>query len=128
MTLQVLENIYCIYRFDIGSELPPWIYQSEFYSVTKTNDEISVVTLQKRFNEKIKCSKNWKILKVEGPLDFSLVGIIADISRILKEVNIPIFTISTFDTDYILLGKADLDKGVNALRGNGYTILPNSAS
>jgi hypothetical protein len=122
MTLSVLENTYSIYRFEVNSDLPQWIYHSEFYSVTRTKDEISVVAIQTGISGNIKCSRDWKILKVDGPLDFSLVGIIAGISTVLKEMGISIFTISTYDTDYILLGEKDLSAGIKALQENGYTI------
>ena len=122
MTITVLENTYSIYQFDINSELPEWIYKSEFYSVTRTNEEISVVTIQTNISENIRCSRDWRILKVAGPLALSLTGIIARISDVLKEKDIPIFTISTYNTDYILLGEKDLSAGVKALQDNGYNI------
>jgi hypothetical protein len=128
MTITILENTYSIYQFDVNSELPQWIYQSEFYSVTRTRDEISVVAIQTDVSAGIKCSRDWKILKVEGPLDFSLVGIIAGISNVLKDKGISIFTISTYDTDYILLGGKDLNEGIYALEENGYIIVYNSRS
>jgi hypothetical protein len=63
---------------------------------------------------------------VLGPLDFSLVGIIAEISGILKECEISIFTVSTFDTDYILVKENNLQKAVNALTTHGHMVLYNS--
>ena len=103
--------------------MPEWIYSSEFYSVTKTKDEISVVTSQTDSNP-VNCLSNrdWRIIKIEGPLDFSLVGIIADLSAILKKKDISIFTISTFDTDYILVKQKNLSDGIKTLIENGYII------
>lgn len=115
--------MYSIYRFDTETDLPAWIYKSEFYSITRTKDEISVVTVQNDFSENIICSRDWRILKVAGPLDFALTGIISGIANVLKDCNIPIFTLSTYDTDYILLKEKDLNTGINALRENGYKIL-----
>jgi uncharacterized protein len=122
MTLTVLNGVYSIFQFDIHSELPSWIYKSEFYSITRTNEEISVVTIQTGSFENIRCSRDWKILKIAGPLDFSMVGVIAGISGVLKENNISIFTLSTYDTDYILLQEKDLDAGIKALKKAGYTL------
>lgn len=123
MDLIVLEKKYSIYKFEADSVLPEWIYLSGFYSITKTTEEISVVTEQTdQIPGNIPCSKDWRIIKVAGPLDFSLVGIIADISAILKEAKIPIFTISTYDTDYILLKQKDLETGVKALTEKNYKI------
>jgi uncharacterized protein len=123
MNIYVLKNKYCICRFDNDAVLPDWIYISAFYSITKTADEISVVVEQtdQTLNGLI-CSKDWRILKVEGPLDFSLSGIIAGISAILKEKKIPIFAISTYETDYFLLKQDNLSAGIKALKDKEYTI------
>ena len=123
MNLIVLKKKYSIYKFKSGCVLPDWIYLSDFYSITKTKDELSVIAIPPdSISEKITCSKDWRILKVDGPLDFSLIGIIADISIILKEKKISIFTISTYDTDYILVKQNKLNIGIKALRDKKYTI------
>ena len=123
MNLIILKKRYSIYKFKSDCVLPDWVYLSDFYSITKTKDELSVIAIQTdSISEKITCSKDWRILKVDGPLDFSLIGIIADISIILKEKKISIFTISTYDTDYILVKQNKLNIGIKALRDKKYTI------
>jgi uncharacterized protein len=119
----VLPGKYSICKFKTDSVLPGWIYQSDFYSITRTSDELSVVTCQNdSASDDIPCSNEWRILKVVGPLDFSLVGVIADISVILKDNDISIFTVSTYDTDYILVKEKDLRKSIDALIENNYLI------
>lgn len=123
MNLIVLTNTYSIYRFSNDEVLPEWVYSSDFYSITRTTDEVSVVTVQTESKTgNFKCEKDWRILKVTGPLDFSLIGVIADISKIFKDHKISIFIISTFDTDYILVKENNLEAGIKALRENGYVI------
>jgi hypothetical protein len=123
MNLIILKKRYSIYKFKSDCVLPGWVYLSDFYSITKTKDELSVIAIQTdSISEKITCSKDWRILKVDGPLDFSLIGIIADISIILKEKKISIFTISNYDTDYILVKQNKLNIGIKALRDKKYTI------
>jgi hypothetical protein len=123
LNIIVLKKKYSVYRFKNESVLPAWIYSSDFYSVTKTKDELSVVAAHNdSVPADIPCSINWKILKVTGPLDLSLTGIIADISNTLKEKNIPIFTLSTYETDYILVKQKDLNTGIKALRDRGHKI------
>ena len=86
--LVVLAEKYAIYKFRIDTVLPEWIYSSDFYSITRTKDEISVVANQTdSLPENISCSKEWRIFEIKGPLDLSSIGIIADISNILKEKN-----------------------------------------
>jgi hypothetical protein len=123
MNLIELKHKYSIYKFRNESALPDWIYSSAFYSITKTPDEVSVVALQVEPAPKdILCNRDWRILKIAGPLDFSLTGIIADISSTLKDINIPIFTISTYDTDYVLVKENDLGKAIKALKEDGHYI------
>jgi hypothetical protein len=122
--LKVLPKKFLILKFQTDSVLPDWIYSSDFYSITKTHEELSVVTEQPdSINESIKVSKDWRVLKIIGPLDFSLVGVIADISNILKDARVPIFTISTYNTDYILVRQKDLDVSIRALRDKNYNIM-----
>ncbi len=64
----------------------------------------------------------WKCFRIKGVLDFSLIGIIARITKILASNGIGIFAISTFNTDYVLVKKADFSKAINALRSSGYKI------
>jgi len=123
LKLVILKDKYAIHRFDADTNIPEWIDNSDFYSLTKTADELSIVAKQSdSIAESPVINKDWKILKIQGPLDFSLVGIIAEISRILKEINITIFTISTFDTDYILVKNKDLDIAIDSLKANGHEI------
>jgi hypothetical protein len=123
MDLIVLANKYSIYKFNDVHTLPEWIYLSDFYSITGTKDELSVVAFQRDLiSEDFNCSKDWRILKVVGPLDLSLVGIIADIAAILRDKKISIFTISTYDTDYIMVKQKNLAAGIDALREKKYMV------
>ena len=123
MNFEVLKGNFAIYRFENGSALPDWIYSSGFYSITKTKDEISVVAFQNDLiSSDIVRNKDWRIIQIEGPLDFSLVGIIADISAIFKSRKISIFTLSTYDTDYFLIKQKDLDIGIQALIENDHIV------
>ncbi len=123
MNFIVLEKKYAIYKFGNEDNLPDWVYSSDFYSITKTKDELSVVAVQiDKIPGEILYNSAWRILKIAGPLALSITGIIAEIADIFKNNNIPIFTISTFDTDYVLIKEKDLDPGLNALRKNGHNI------
>ena len=123
LNISVLPGNYSIYKFQEESDIPDWIYSSKFYSITRTEDEISVVANQVDYViPGLICNRDWCILKIIGPLDFSLVGIVADFSTILKNKKIPIFVISTYDTDYFLIKKADLSKGIKALDEKGHKI------
>lgn len=123
LTFILLSDKYSIYRFRREAILPDWIYSSEFYSITQTTDELSVIATQSEIIlDNAVINNDWRILKIAGPLDFSLIGIIADVSGIFKKKRISIFAISTFDTDYIMIKEKDLNPGLEALRENGHKI------
>lgn len=110
-------------RLASNDAVPAWGTKSQFFSVTKTEEELSIVCEEQYIPEGVNCEGSWRALKVEGPLDFSLVGILSKISSALAAVKVSIFAISTYDTDYILVKSKDIDKAVEALRNNDYDIL-----
>ena len=65
---------------------------------------------------------NWTAFRIDGQLDFSLIGILAPIADILANEKIGIFALSTYDTDYVLIKKGNRQKAIDALKNNGYNI------
>lgn len=104
--------------------LPAWAKPSkgEFFSVTRTPEEVSIIVAESRIPEAAKCERGFRLLKVQGPLDFSLVGIIAGLSGTLADAGVSIFALSTYDTDYVMVKQADLERAVAALRTAGYEV------
>lgn len=123
LTMVLLSKTYSVCRLAPESTIPDWPLKGDFYSVSKTRDELSVVCEDDLVPAKVTCEKAWKVLKIQGPLDFALVGILSKISQVLADVSVSIFAISTFDTDYILVKEKDLDQAVSALREASYEIL-----
>lgn len=126
LILSILKGRFGILRLEKGSEIPAWIYESNFFSITRTPEELSVVcqenSIPVNVPADIKAEMGWNCLKIEGPLDFGLTGILAGISRTLAEHGISIFAISTYDTDYILVKETDMEHAVKALAKEGYEI------
>lgn len=122
MKLKLDNGKYVVCRLEKNEKIPTWINTEKFYSITKTEDELSIVCLDENIDENIKCEKGWRVLKIQGPLDFSLVGILSKISVILAENNISIFAISTYDTDYILVKEESIEKTIKVMTENGYNI------
>lgn len=114
--IRLLDNKYAVCRFNSNQSIPSWVWESDLYSITKTYDELSIVCIQKVIPDNIKCEKDWRVFKVEGILDFSLVGILSKISGALAGAGISIFAVSTYDTDYILVKEADVLKAVKTLK------------
>jgi len=123
LTLSVLEGVLGICRLEKNSEFPSWAQESNFFSVTRTSGEFSVVCQESNIPADIRAEKGWSCLKIEGPLDFGLTGILAKLSQVLDDYGISIFAISTYDTDYVLVREKDLNNAVKALSQAGYIFL-----
>jgi hypothetical protein len=122
--LEVLYDHLAICRSDKDERLPKWAKAppGEFFSVTRTRDELSIIIANARAPREAKCERDWRLLMVKGPLDFNLVGIIAGLSGTLAEAGVSIFALSTYDTDYVMVKQTDLDRALAALRQAGYPI------
>jgi hypothetical protein len=122
LTLQVQPETLAVCRLDAHAALPDWATGGSFFALTRTADELSVICAQVSVPQGITCEPDWRALKVEGQLDFAMVGVLAGISGALANARISLFAISTFDTDYILVKEADLPGAVSALRSAGYGV------
>ena len=121
LQLSILENFLTIHRFPPNHEIPNQVYESEFYSISKTEGELSIVCSSSAQLNSEKAETGWSAIKIVGSLDFSLTGVLAKISAVLAEAVISIFAISTFDTDYILVKSEKLSGAKKALLASGYT-------
>jgi len=119
LQLTILENFYTIHRFPPNHKIPDQVYESEFYSISKSEEELSVACSSSIQLNSEKSEVGWSCIKVTGPLDFSLTGILAEISAVLAKSEISIFAISTFDTDYILVKSEKLPFAKKALLESG---------
>lgn len=120
MTLKVIEYELSICKVRSLTNFDP---DNEFYFIGKTDEEISLVCRTDSVPQNtLERDDGWRAFRIEGVLDFSLVGILAEISGILSESKIGIFAVSTFNTDYILTKKNDFENALIALAEKGYTI------
>ena len=102
-------------RLDSQAAVPDWALGDNFFSITRTIDELSIVCSEAGVPEGVLCERGWACLKVEGPLDFSLTGVLASLTQPLAEAGISIFAVSTYDTDYLLVKVGDLERAVAVL-------------
>lgn len=123
LTLKLLDKTYAVCSLSEGEEIPVWALNGDFLSITKTEDELSIICEEKNVIQGIRYEGNWRILKIEGPLDFSLVGILSKIANIMSENNISIFAISTYDTDYIFIKQGNINKAVEVLKKENYNVI-----
>lgn len=123
VNLSVIDGDYSVYRFDSHEQIPRSLFSSDsFLSITKTDDELSVVCKTSFKLDPVREEHGWKLLKLEGPIAFSTIGIISSISLPLASAKISIFVVSTYDTDYILVKNEFLERACAILTGEGFTI------
>ena len=97
---------------------------TEFCFIGKTDEEISLVCkTEDTPYDTIDRDDGWRGFRIEGVLDFSLIGILSKLSAVLAESNIGIFAVSTYNTDYILVKEENFDRALAVLASEGYTIV-----
>ncbi|NIM95496.1 MAG: ACT domain-containing protein [Anaerolineales bacterium] len=122
LKLEVLQWQLAICRLDPGDPIPQWALECPFFSVTRTPEELSILCCEDSIPPEIQHEGGWRGMKVQGPLPFTLTGVISSLSDPLAEAGIPIFVLSTFDTDYVLVKWIDLDRAVIVLREEGHEV------
>ena len=121
MTLEVLTQEFTVCKV---RSLQPELLEAPFCFVGKTDRELSLVCETSAApDDTIAREDGWRALRVTGTLDFSLVGILSELSGILAEANVGIFAVSTYDTDYILVKEPQLQRAAEALSNRGIPVL-----
>jgi hypothetical protein len=123
VALELLEGEYAVWKLPLHS-VPPPLGDAPFLSITRTTTELSVVGPADQAPDGAPGERGWACLGVRGPLAFELTGVLAAISTPLAAAGVPIFAVSTFDTDYVLVPRTHLERGVEALKGAGHIVEP----
>jgi hypothetical protein len=121
--MRLLDGGFAVARLPAASAVPAWAAAGGFSSITRSDEELSVVCLQEYLPPDADAERDWRCLQVVGPLSFEEVGILTSLLRPLSEAGIPVFVISTFNTDYLLVKAADIERSLAALRAAGHEIL-----
>jgi hypothetical protein len=122
LRLSLLDGQLAVCRLDPEANLPSWATSAPFFSMTRTAEELSVVCPEEVVPAGSVCEKGWRALGVEGPLDFSLVGVLSSLATPLSGNGVSIFAISTYLTDYLLVREDQLEAATSALREYGHTV------
>jgi len=125
MKLDVLAETYAVCRLDPQGGLAEWALppaRARLWSLTVTADEISLVCPAAAVPDGPLCEAGWRALRVAGPLDFGLVGILAELSGLLARAGVSLFALSTYDTDYLLVKAEALEAACDALRAGGHQL------
>ncbi|MGF1581100.1 MAG: ACT domain-containing protein [Gemmataceae bacterium] len=120
LNIRVLPETFSIHRSSPESRIPTNLLVEQLVWIARTNEELSIVCESRWPIEATETSAGWSCLQVIGPLEFSLIGILAGIAKVLADADISIFALSTFDTDYILVPTEQCENTVEALKQAGY--------
>ena len=122
LILSILPEPMAICHLGKDAPIPDWAHAGSFLSITRTLDELSVVCPQILVPEGIRKDDEWRCLRVEGTLDFSLTGVISLLTTPLAFEGISVFVVSTYDTDYLMVKQRYLEKAIAVLSGNGHQV------
>jgi Uncharacterized conserved protein len=122
-----LPGPYAIVRLAPDAPVPDWASQGEFTSVTRTAEELSIVCPSESVPSDVHSPHKWICLKLEGPFPFAQTGVLLSFIEPLSTKDIPIFAISTYDTDYVLI-QEEFGWALDVLREAGHELWPRDQS
>ena len=122
LELTLFPERYAISRLAADALLPDWATQGRFFSVTRTGDELSIVTELSCVPVGVQSQSGWRVLKVHGPFVLSEIGVLSALASPLAGAKISLFAISTFETDYLLVASSTLSAAIAALERAGHTV------
>ena len=123
LELHRLPGTFAVHRLPSGAPLPAGLTDEPFYALLRSRDELSVCCRAGFELASERVESGWACLMVAGPLDFSLTGVVSGLTAPLAAAAIPVFVISSFDTDYLLLKEEVLSRAREVLAAHGIDIL-----
>ena len=127
LDLILLADTFAICRFPADAPLPSWaLAPSTFVTISRTSDELSIAAAEGLVPAGLACERDFRALKVAGPLAFGQIGIIAALASALAARSVSIFVVSTFDTDYVLVKAVKLEVAIDTLRQDGHRVTHSS--
>ena len=121
--LYLLPERMAVCRLSPTAPIPDWAGSSGLLAFIRTRDELCVVCAEADVPAYITTEPGWRTLQVQGPLDFSQVGVLASLATTLASADISLFALSTFDTDYLLVKQSHLKQAVEALTQAGHQVV-----
>ena len=113
-----------VVRLGAGTDVPAWAESSSLFSVTASARETSIVCARRSVPKKVQQQGPFTAFAVQGPLDFALTGVLVTLLQPMADAEISVFTISTYDTDWLLVHVNDADRAAEEWRRHGHTVAP----
>jgi hypothetical protein len=111
-----------IARLPPGADHPTWAQRPGFCCIFRTDDSLTVVCPQAVVPDDIQSDRGWRCLEVEGPLELDLTGVLASLAIPLARAMVPIFALSSFETDFVLVKDEHLSAARGALERAGFAV------
>jgi hypothetical protein len=120
----IIKGNWAIVKLDAKQSIPAWASaDSDFLSITRTRNELSIVCSEALAPSGYQSESGWALLKLHGPFALNQIGVLSSVAGPLAAAGVSIFTISTFDTDYILVKDAQLTLACETLAAAGHTLV-----
>jgi hypothetical protein len=126
VAVALLPGCYAICR--LPPDVPAPAVTGAFVSITRTAGELSVIAPEDQSPDGADRSGGWRLLRLEGPFDLALTGILAPLATALADAGVSLLPVGTYDTDYLLVRDTQLDAALVALAGAGCTVTPAAPS
>lgn len=123
-----LNGPYAIVRLAPHAAVPEWATKGEFTSITRTAEELSIVCAAENLPADVQSPHRWQCFKLEGPFPFSQTGILLSFIEPLSNKGVPVFAISTYDTDYVLIQDEWAETALDILQNAGHELWPRAES
>jgi uncharacterized protein len=121
---RILPEPLAVCQLPAGARVPEWALTGGFFCVARTGDEVSIVCSlaneERHISDGVRVEKGWVGLKLEGPFPFTMTGVLTSFLQPLAEAGIPVFVVSTFNTDYVLIKRDHLERAAKALGEAGH--------
>ena len=122
LNLNLLPGLWAVCRLPAEAPLPDWAGSDELLAFIRTREELCIVCADENIPADITIERGWGLYKVQGPLDLSLVGVLASITDPPAGAGVSIFTLSTYDTDFFLVKETDLERSRLVLEQAGHKV------
>lgn len=118
--LIILPETFAICRLDAGTPAPQWALQGSFFTITRTEEELSITCEERLVPREVeRVERGWRALKLIGPIPFEVTGVIASLSKPLADAGISVSVVATYDTDYLFVKSEKLAAATKALSDSG---------
>jgi hypothetical protein len=122
LALTVLPERFAICRLEPDAPIPAWARPGSFLSITRTEQELSIVCTEDQPVADERCEHGWRCLRIRGPFAFSEVGVLSSVVGPLGAEGVSVFVVCTFDTDYVLVKEEQLERAVTVLAEAGHSV------